>query len=210
MTDWNELLNDWKSRVTDFQARQQKAGIELEKRHYSVGIPATIFAAIAGTTVFANLTKSFSYNARLAVVIISVTTAVLSALQTFLNFGKRSEEHRSNSARLGDIRRMVDIELQFPPETVEGKRAALEKINREIAAVTDKAPLVEVPIFPQAPAPDPQPQQPSSGGTGTGGTGSGGTGSGGTSGSQAFSTPTPPPRWNSPLPQTRWEPPKGT
>jgi hypothetical protein len=204
MADWTQLLKDWRSRVTDFQARQQHRGIQLEKWHYGLGVPATILAAIAGTTVFANLTKSFSYNARLTVVIISVATAVLSTLQTFLNFGKRSEEHR-----LGDIRRSVEIEMQFPPETVAAKRAALEKLNKEIAAVTDKAPLVEVPIFEQVPEtpPHPQPEQeraeryPTYQGSSQSG------GSENSSGPQVWSTPISP-RWDSPLPTTKWNPPK--
>ena len=75
MSDCTEALKDWRSRVTDFQTRQHQRGVSLEKWHYGLGIPATIFAAIAGTTVFANLTKDFSFSARLTVAIISVTTA---------------------------------------------------------------------------------------------------------------------------------------
>jgi hypothetical protein len=156
MSNWNDVLRDWQARVTDFQTRQQLKGVALEKWHYYLGIPATILAAVAGTTVFANLSKSFSYNARVTVVVISVATAILTALQTFMNFGKRSEQHRDVSTRLGDVRRSFDIELQFPPETVAEKRAALEKLNKEIGAVTKDAPLVHVPIFEQKPESGPE------------------------------------------------------
>jgi Kef-type K+ transport system membrane component KefB len=113
--EWRQILSDWKRRISQFQDAQFEQAVRLDRRHYQLGIPATAFAAIAGTTVFANLGKDFSTTARLIVATISIITAVITAMQTFLNYGKRAESHRSVSNQFGTLRREIDILEQFPP-----------------------------------------------------------------------------------------------
>ena len=67
--EWRRVLQDWKSRVSAYQSAQYTRSVALERRHYLLGVPATIFAAIAGTTVFANLNKEFSTGARVMVAV---------------------------------------------------------------------------------------------------------------------------------------------
>jgi hypothetical protein len=46
--------------LSGYQAGQYENASYFKKLHYQLGIPATALAAIAGTTVFANLGKDFS------------------------------------------------------------------------------------------------------------------------------------------------------
>jgi hypothetical protein len=46
---WNRILSDWKTRVSSYQTGQYEQSTHLEKRHYQLGIPAVVLAAIAGT-----------------------------------------------------------------------------------------------------------------------------------------------------------------
>jgi hypothetical protein len=113
--DWHRVLSDWKERISLYQTAQYDKAVSLERRHYILGVPATIFAAIAGTTVFANLNKGFSTEARVTVAVVSILTAALTGTQTFLNYGKRAETCRSVVSRLGSIRREIDVlEIQVP------------------------------------------------------------------------------------------------
>jgi hypothetical protein len=143
--DWYRVLGDWKKRISAYQTSQYEKAVALERRHYALGVPATIFAAIAGTTVFANLNKDFSNEARITVAVFSVLTAALTATQTFMNCAKRAETYRSVASQLGNIRREIDIlETQVPPSR-EGLTAALRQLNTLIAKVSDDAPLIEAP-----------------------------------------------------------------
>lgn len=139
------MLGDWKQRISAYQTVQYNRAVALDRRHYTLGIPATILAAIAGTTVFANLDKNFSIEARVTVAVVSVLTAVLSATQTFLNYAKRAETYRSVASQLGNIRREIDVlELNVPSSRSE-LAAALRELNALIAKVSDDAPLIEAP-----------------------------------------------------------------
>lgn len=141
---WRRILSDWKQRIASYQTGQYNQATYLEKRHYQLGIPAVVLAAIAGTTVFANLSKDFSTAARLTVAIISITTAILTALQTFLNYGKRAETYRAISHQFGTLRREIDVLEQFPPSTDDQMRDKLNEFNKRIADITKDAPLIEL------------------------------------------------------------------
>ena len=103
-SQWADILKDWKMRVSHYQEAQYVKARALESRHYGLGIPAVVLSAIAGTTVFANLNKDFPEQGKVTVVIISLLTAILTAVQTFMNYGKRSETYRSVSSRFGAVR----------------------------------------------------------------------------------------------------------
>jgi hypothetical protein len=154
---WGVILGDWKKRIDAFQQLQYRKAIALERRHYLIGVPAAIFAAIVGTTVFATLSKDFTMTARLTVAFFSIAAAVLAGLQTFLNYGKRAEQHRAVASQFGTIRREIDILDGDPPETIEAFRARLRNLNAMIAKVSDDAPLIDSPNPPNDPRDIPLP-----------------------------------------------------
>jgi len=143
--NWQRVLGDWKERISLFQSEQHKKAVALEKRHYLLGVPATVFAAIAGTTVFANLNKDFSNEARITVAVFSVLTAALTATQTFMNYAKRAEQCRSVASRLGNLRREIDVLETQVPASQSAMAEQLRKLNELIAKVSEDAPLIEGP-----------------------------------------------------------------
>jgi hypothetical protein len=115
-----ELLQDWRQRNGAFQEAQYKKAVILEKRHYALGVPATILPAIVGTTIFATLAKDLSLWARLSVAFLSIGAAVFAGLQTFLNYGKRAEHYRSVASQYGTIRREIELlEVDMPASPQE-------------------------------------------------------------------------------------------
>lgn len=145
-SEWRNLLTDWKGRVTVYQTGQYEKANRLEKLHYRLGIPATIFAAIAGTTAFTNLAKdTFSFKAQVTVVTVSVIAAVLTAVQTFVNYGQRSEKSRTASNLLGAVRKDIDILEKFPPATDREMREKLQELNSKITDASKDAPLIDAP-----------------------------------------------------------------
>ena len=141
---WRQVLAEWKSRIANFQNAQHEQANRLDKRHYRLGVPATVFSAVAGTTVFATLGKDFSIEARLIVAFVSIATAILTAMQTFQNYGKRAEACRSTSHQFGILRREIDILEQFPPTSEKEMQTALQALNSRIGEITKDAPLIEL------------------------------------------------------------------
>ena len=139
---WRALLQDWQARVAAYQAAQYRLAATLQRRYYVLALPVTVFAAITGTTAFTNLNRDFSYETRLVVGVGSLAVAVVSALHTFLNYGKRSEICRSISAQLGNARREIDVLQQFPPDVPQEKYAKLRELNETIKKISLDAPLV--------------------------------------------------------------------
>jgi hypothetical protein len=100
---------------------------------------------VAGTTVFTNLNKDFNFGARLTVAVVSVLIALLTAAQTFLNYGKRAEACRSVSSQFGNIRREIDILEKFPPSSPQEMEVKLRELNGLITKISSDAPLIDAP-----------------------------------------------------------------
>ncbi|WP_280263421.1 SLATT domain-containing protein [Nocardia wallacei] len=76
-----------------------------------LGIPAVIFSTAVGTAIFGTLASSPH---RVVVVVagaVSVASAVLSALQIFLGYPERSENHRIAGSHYMALKRQLDVEI---------------------------------------------------------------------------------------------------
>jgi hypothetical protein len=78
-------------------------------RNLWLGVPATVFATIVGTTVFASLTHETSVVIVVAVGMLSVGAAVLSALQTFFKFSEVAEKYRLAGAAYESLMHRLDL-----------------------------------------------------------------------------------------------------
>jgi len=94
MAEPEDLLRRWLKRARESSFAHYAAENWLNKLHLTLGIPATIFAAVVGTAVFASLENSVTLWAKIAVGLFSIATAILSGLQTFLRFSEKAERHR--------------------------------------------------------------------------------------------------------------------
>ncbi len=69
------------------------------------------------------------------VIVLSISAPILAALQTFLRFPERAEQHRTAAVRFGKLKRDVETLLVFPPSDVaalESKMKDLEKADTQI------------------------------------------------------------------------------
>jgi hypothetical protein len=140
-----KILDDWQARVSVYQEGHYKSAQKLEKYHYQLGLPSAILTAITGATVFTNLNQEMSISVKVAVGTISLLAAVLVGIQTFYNFSKRSESHRSIASQFGHIRREIDILKQFPPEDQAQLEAKIRELNEVIGRISGDAPTIEAP-----------------------------------------------------------------
>lgn len=91
----------------------------LTSSHYRLGVPVVIITTIVGTTGFATLTDLGNTRIWIAIGtgLLSVTAAVLAAIQTFLSFGGRAEKHAVAAA----VFRSFPAQLDFIKEDEEAK-----------------------------------------------------------------------------------------
>jgi predicted permease len=110
------LLGEWATRNMVALEAHYNAARSFANLNYWIGIPAVIFAAIVGTSVFASLKKDVDIYIKITIASFSIIAAILSALQTFLKYNERSEKHRLAGARYAAIKREIEQLLAIPEE----------------------------------------------------------------------------------------------
>jgi hypothetical protein len=134
------LFDQWARQIEAHQVAHDRAAKQLESQHYWVGLPATIFAAVAGGTLFTELQDPM---VKVLIGAIGLLAAVLTAVQTFLSLAKRAEQHRSAATQLGALKRSIEIVQEWPLAGAEAKQFA-EEINKRLTEIENSAPTVNV------------------------------------------------------------------
>lgn len=86
------LVAGWLIHAHKARDRHELASRTYARGQYALGIPALIASTVVGTSVFASLSTSEA--PPLWVGLLSIGAAVLAAIQTFMDFGGRSDKHR--------------------------------------------------------------------------------------------------------------------
>ncbi len=142
-----ELLGRWHRRLRESQFSQFHAAEARERAHLLLGVPAIVLSTIVGTSVFASLEATIDTRIKIVLGTTSVVAAVLSALQTFLRFPERAEQHRRAGARFGAVRREVETLLAVgQPPSAE----TLTRLRRRIDRIVEEAPTVPTRIHRRA------------------------------------------------------------
>lgn len=84
------------------------AAERADARGRILGIASVAVGAVVGTSIFATIQSSPSVDWRIAAGLLVTGAAVLSALQTFLDYAKRAAEYRTAGAAYGRLRREFD------------------------------------------------------------------------------------------------------
>src|SRR5262245_25635422 len=100
-TPFIDLVDSWRLRVRTYQKAHYDAAESLRRRNYFFGVPIIALSAIVGTSVFATISEDLSLWTRIVVGCVSISVAVLSALQTFFRFAERAEHHREAAIKYG-------------------------------------------------------------------------------------------------------------
>ncbi len=137
------VLGAWYRRARESQFAHYTAASRYSIRSRLLGVPSVVLSAAAGTALFATLQKSSaSPDLRLAVGLVSVLAALLSALQTFLGLGDLADKHRSTASMYGAIRREIEEYQALPPRSPDAVHAALSTVRKRLDEVAASAPNV--------------------------------------------------------------------
>jgi Na+/melibiose symporter-like transporter len=114
MKTGENLAAEWNNRALVALTSHYDAARHYNSLNYWLGIPALILTTIVGTTVFANLSKDVSENAKLLTGLLAIAAAILSALQTFLKHSERAERCKVMAARYSSIGKELEVALTEP------------------------------------------------------------------------------------------------
>lgn len=142
----SELLNGWLIHAHKGRDRHNEASRRYEQYRYWLGVPTLSVSTIVGTSVFSALSTQEA--PALWVAILSVLAAVLTALQTFLNFAALADRHRATAVKYKAVIREIeqhtaDMNTQhdsekFTVEMISAIRVKLDTLEDEAPVVTSK------------------------------------------------------------------------
>jgi len=132
-----DLLKSWQRMIRRTQLEHELASRYYERLNLKLGIPVVILSAIIGASIFGTLQQANYLWLKITTGFLSVTTVILSSLQTFLGFGERAAGHKSAADRLGELAKEIqevmvcgigDGEVK---EFLSGLRSRWDAIARE-------------------------------------------------------------------------------
>jgi hypothetical protein len=107
-----DLVAGWLVHSHKARDRHELASRTYAKGQYALGIPALIASTVVGTSLFASL--SSREVPPLWVGLLSIAAAVLAAIQTFMDFGGRSDKHRAAAVKYkASIRGLEYLSVQI-------------------------------------------------------------------------------------------------
>ncbi|WP_065877034.1 MULTISPECIES: SLATT domain-containing protein [unclassified Pseudomonas] len=129
---------------------------KAKAKHNTLGIPVAVSTTVVGTTIFTTL-NSTSQNlyVQIAIGLLSLSAAVLAALQTFFNFGDIATQHKQAAASYEAVRHKLDIFLLshgalHEDLSLDAPLKELRVIAAELDEIAKKAPSVPDSVYDSA------------------------------------------------------------
>lgn len=104
-----ELLSQWYMGIRNSHLRHKLAAEEYTRTNRFFGIVVVSTTTLVGTTLFATLKSSRNTSVQIGIASFSILAAILSAVQTFLNYPDWIEKHKLAAAKYGELRKELDM-----------------------------------------------------------------------------------------------------
>jgi len=136
-------LEDWHDRAAAARSAHYLLASRLRRRNIMVGVPAVVFSAVVGTSLFATLSQANVPKVlRIVIGMVSLAAAVLAALQTFFGFAPLAERHVVAGDWYSAVRRHVDELMALPSEERGPAKECLDTIRKEMSQISQQAPEI--------------------------------------------------------------------
>ena len=130
------------------------ASVVFARRNRLLGVPATVIAAVVGSSIFATLASNEKHAVvMVATGLLSIGAAILSALQTFLRYAETAQAHKTSASGYGAIRRKINLfKLEANNGMISGKGAleALKQIAAELNDLGGTSPAIDNRLYEKA------------------------------------------------------------
>jgi hypothetical protein len=149
--DTGEVLLGWLLHAHKGRQRHDLAARRCDRARLWLGGPAAVLSAIVGTSVFAALGKEVSNPIfKVGIAAISITSAILTALATFLNLSERAEKHRSAGVRYKEVIRDLERILSEGMNNLDqppSDPSVAAGIQKRLDELEESAPIVAERIY---------------------------------------------------------------
>jgi hypothetical protein len=146
--DKSELLRHWRFRVHRVQTGHYEAGRRYDRMHLWLGVPTLIVGTIVGTAIFASLSSAtHEVFPTILVGLLSVASAVLAGLQTFLKYSELAERHKIAGARFADIKHQIEMVAVFQADSPELLESKLNEIEQRWEKIREESPNIPARIW---------------------------------------------------------------
>ncbi len=136
------MLTEWWNRLQYLKNCHFQASNGYRLKHFWSGIPLVILAALANAGLWAvliDIDASRKDSINLLIAILGTIITVLSAVQAFLGFDKRSEMHKNAATKYSALSGEIDFFLHNPEEY---SARDLKLIMDKWGLITESAPLL--------------------------------------------------------------------
>lgn len=137
-----DLLTRWHRRLRFLKDIHFQAADRFRRSHHLTGIPLVILAALANAGIWAvlnDMSVLAENTLKLLLAILGAIITVLSAVQAFLSFDKRSEMHKQAAMKYSALSGDVDLLLNQSDEYTTDD---LARIKDKWGMITENAPLL--------------------------------------------------------------------
>jgi hypothetical protein len=140
-----DLLREWLARLTAAQISHYTIASKYKKVHYCLGIPLFCFSTFITFFLLADMeTQPFLKN---LVIFLSILSALIASLITFLRPSDLAEKHRSEATKYGSLKRAVETALATEFHSNEEAISFVKDIADHWGKVTADAPVAPRNVF---------------------------------------------------------------
>jgi len=138
-----ELLRGWLLHAHKGRDRHDLAARRNNSYRYWLGVPTVILGTVVGTSVFASLeSQQVDISFKITLGLASILSAVLASLQTFYDFGSRTESHRLAGVKYKAIIRELEQILTRSLEQLPKEDEFFDNLRKRLDELEEGAPVV--------------------------------------------------------------------
>jgi hypothetical protein len=141
----DQLLSGWLIHSHKARDRHDLASRTYARGQYALGIPALVVSTIVGTSLFSALASKEVPG--LWVGLLSIAAAVLTAVQTFMDFGGRSDKHRIAAVKYKASIRAIEYLLMRLSKSDAVTDEELLDLRTQLDNLEESAPVVMPKIY---------------------------------------------------------------
>jgi hypothetical protein len=151
----NKLLRRWKRQIDTRRRGHTNMSQVYSKRHYMLGVPATILTTATSTSTIATFQDCSSVNAtstgwcdslqwvRLGVGIVGGIAVIFTGILTFMNYQKTAQDHKKAANEYESLFNHIDSILSIPTMLRGSPIDALKYIRDQYDTIVREAPTLD-------------------------------------------------------------------
>ena len=139
---FDSLSARWYLRVQRHQLAHRFAAKGYEKYHVIIGVPAVVASTVVGGFLFSTSDTKPDDWVKLLIGLLSLVSAVLAALQTFLRFDELSLHHKIADAGFGLVRHKIEAQRIASNQSSKWQDQFLANLIAQIEDLSARSPTI--------------------------------------------------------------------